>query len=237
MNMYSENWFEAFYHNFPDEWTTKDVESLGSILTLPDFSKILDVGCGYGRISGRLSNLGYEVLGIDNHLPAVTKSATDFPLGKFKFLDMYDLDELPENHFDSILFLWHSFGYRSDEENSLLFPKINRRLRLGGLAIFDLYNPAFVSKNAGPQKTRGEKVTSATLIVSGERLTNIFTYEDGNTERISFQLYDLPSISSKLNLNGFRIECVHAFWEKNSLIDDSVTRFQVVAVKESNLDA
>lgn len=72
---------------------------------VPDKSKILDVGCGNGRLLEALTNKQINYLGVDNS-PALIKIAqTNYPSNNFKVHDLLNLSRLSENNFDYIFCL------------------------------------------------------------------------------------------------------------------------------------
>jgi len=90
-----------------DKAILKQVESL-----LRKDQKILDVGCGYGRIAIPLLKKGYEVYGIDlsrKYITELKRGLTSKRLSqRFKVADMCNLP-FDNDTFDVVLCLWSSF--------------------------------------------------------------------------------------------------------------------------------
>jgi ubiquinone/menaquinone biosynthesis C-methylase UbiE len=105
---------------------------------------ILDLACGYGRITFALKNLGYEVRGVDispNLIRDARKRGKE--LGHrvdFKVGDMRKLP-YPSESFDKIICLWSSFNHLLNEEDQIgAINEIYRTLKRGGVAIIDMPN-------------------------------------------------------------------------------------------------
>jgi SAM-dependent methyltransferase len=71
-----------------------------------DKLKILDVGCGSGRLYGEFmsENIDYEYLGIDASSGMIYEAKLAFPEANFEVLDMQNLDKL-DTKFDAVFFL------------------------------------------------------------------------------------------------------------------------------------
>ncbi len=105
---------------------------------------ILDLACGYGRITFRLKTLGYDVSGIDlseNLIKDAKEKAKELNLEiNFEEGDMRNLPYSSEK-FDKIICLWSSFNHLLDEEDQIkAINEIYRVLKNKGIAIIDLPN-------------------------------------------------------------------------------------------------
>ncbi len=127
---------------------TNEKRDIGSIkFVLPFFKKsdrILDLACGYGRITFPLAKKGFNIFGIDIS-PNLIKYARinnnrqnlkiDFKIG-----DMRNLS-YENNSFDKIICLWSSFNHILEEKDQILvLNEIYRILSLGGIVLMDLPN-------------------------------------------------------------------------------------------------
>ena len=121
------------------EWDEKIVAAV--IESLPDRACVLDVGCGYGRISLPLARAGYEVEGLDlsPNLIEVARMVADaeglavgFTLGSMTSLP-YAADS-----FDAAVCLWSAFHELLEEDEQVrTVAGIWRVLRPGGLALIE----------------------------------------------------------------------------------------------------
>ena len=64
--MYSLEWFDTFSSTIPPDVVERDVDALSELLPRPDYGRILDVGCGIGRVAGPMASRGYSVTGISS---------------------------------------------------------------------------------------------------------------------------------------------------------------------------
>lgn len=58
----------------------------------PRQARILDAGCGPGRVGGRLATLGHEVVGVDIDPALIAAANTDHPAGTWLACDLAGLD-------------------------------------------------------------------------------------------------------------------------------------------------
>jgi SAM-dependent methyltransferase len=121
------------------EWNDQIVAAV--IGMLPPVARVLDVGCGYGRVALSLSHAGYEVEGIDiapNLIEAARRAADaegvriDFTVGS--------MTRLPyaEDSFDAVICLWSAFYelLQEDEQRDAV-SEMWRVLRPGGFALIE----------------------------------------------------------------------------------------------------
>jgi SAM-dependent methyltransferase len=102
-------------------------------------SKILDLGCGNGRLAGLLSAKAVEYLGIDNNSALLALAREQHPDDRFKLADMVGLD-LPEGAFDT-LFCVAVFHHLPDKKTRRQAAShMHRVLREDGILILTVWN-------------------------------------------------------------------------------------------------
>ncbi len=95
--------FEEMYQEFPDPWNIKSqgrhnpVEALAINAAQRYYDeqsakRVLDIGCGLGDFTARLSAIGLEVTGSDCSPTAVAKASQGFPHCRFVCADALDRD-------------------------------------------------------------------------------------------------------------------------------------------------
>ncbi|MDJ0820657.1 MAG: class I SAM-dependent methyltransferase [Paracoccaceae bacterium] len=107
---------------------------------------VLDVGCGIGRHSRALAQLGYVATGIDQvsyYIDEARRLAEgDRPRPTFITADIVRYDGLKPGSFDAAICLYHSLGYDAAPESDLAaLQRVRRALKPGGAMILDLIDP------------------------------------------------------------------------------------------------
>jgi len=101
---------------------------------LPTNSRILDFGCGYGRVSASLYESGYtDVLGVDSSSTMVTSARKRYPELSFKVLE--NSPEIPSegNTFDAVFLFTVLTCIPTDQGQRAVILEINRVLKPCGL--------------------------------------------------------------------------------------------------------
>lgn len=181
VNVYSSRWHTTF--GDLETRTERDLELLLRVLPAPRYRRVLDVPCGAGRHVRALSELGYDVLGVDND-PAVSPQV---------LCDLRELDRLPAD-FDAVLNMWASFGYFEAEENERVLASIARRLRPGGRLVLDLFNREFFEGRDGERELRPGIVERSWL--DGVRRRCEIDFGDGQVDVFDWQLYTAAELEA-----------------------------------------
>tara|TARA_B100000700_G_C14984146_1_gene827919 strand:- start:799 stop:1530 length:732 start_codon:yes stop_codon:yes gene_type:complete len=138
-------WFDSKYYHilYKNRDQNEAKKFLKNLTTLEFFKKnikIIDIACGKGRHSLFLSNLGYDVTGIDLSKNSI-KYAKKFEKENLKF-DVLDMKKTyRKNSFDIALNIFTSFGYFEKEEDDIAAIKaISNNLHKEGILIIDFMN-------------------------------------------------------------------------------------------------
>lgn len=160
MNWFEE-WFdsplyEKLYAN-RDEYEARQLaELIEKIIPRDEYPNILDLGCGRGRHSITLAEVGYKVTGVDLSQDAITKAkkkakARNLSNVIFAIGDMRA--PLPAQY-DAIVNLFTTFGYfEKDDENRKVLQNVAGMLRREGVFIMDFMNAGIVKKNFIPEES------------------------------------------------------------------------------------
>lgn len=122
-------------------------EAIDRYFDKPD-ARVLDVGCGTGRTTYPLYEMGYDVIGIDVSDEMVDRAAELFPEIPFRVGDATDLD-FGTDRFDYALFSHNGLDYVHPESARVTaLRELGRVLKPDGLLVFSTHNgwyryPAF----------------------------------------------------------------------------------------------
>ena len=224
----SRAWFEgAFERGYLDVYPHRDVASaraevarlvergLGSAPAHDGDGPrtVLDLGCGFGRHTLAMLELGLDVCGLDLSLDLLRHAAQlESAAHLHGRLVRGDFRRLPfaASSFGTVVMLFSSFGYFDDETNGHVLNEIARVLAPGGTAILDLMNAERVRANLVPE-SRTEKDgyvmhERRQLTSDGRRVRKDVTRIDRDGNERSWhedvRLYDPPELESLLDAHG-----------------------------------
>jgi 2-polyprenyl-3-methyl-5-hydroxy-6-metoxy-1,4-benzoquinol methylase len=146
-----EKWFNKLYLELYSHRNEKDAKAQISLifktLNISKSDYILDLACGEGRHCNIISNLGYNIKGIDLSESLIESGKKKYPHIDIEQGDMRKI----KGKFDVILSLFTSFGYfETDEENLSVLLSVSNALKENGYYWLDFLNPLFVRKNLIP---------------------------------------------------------------------------------------
>jgi 2-polyprenyl-3-methyl-5-hydroxy-6-metoxy-1,4-benzoquinol methylase len=151
-NLWFAEWFDTdYYHTLYKHRDELEAElfmrSITSHLGLPLGSKICDLACGKGRHAHFLSQLGYNVTGLDLSENSI-QLAKDFESSNLRF-DVHDMrDVYPSVQFDAIFNLFTSFGYFDAQTDNLkVLQSMKSMLNKKGMLVIDFMNAEKVITN------------------------------------------------------------------------------------------
>ncbi len=115
---------------------------------------ILDLGCGPGLYSEKLTRMGHKVTGVDFSENSITYAKNQ---AKQKALDITYIEEdylnlnLKENSFDLVILIFTDFGPLLPDEREQLLINIKRVLKPNGAFIFDVLNDKNMEHKISPK--------------------------------------------------------------------------------------
>lgn len=145
-DLFDEKYIRLFAETRPPLRTAQEVEGLQALFDghgVPARGHVLDLACGYGRITLPLAELGYRMIGIDlsTYLLARGRSAAD-EAGLAIDWREGDMRELPQEwaeRFDAVINTYSAFGYFDEpEENQRVLYAVAKVLKPDGIFIIDL---------------------------------------------------------------------------------------------------
>ncbi|MEK3791769.1 class I SAM-dependent methyltransferase [Paenibacillus sp. FSL R7-0204] len=104
---------------------------------IPPGSRILDLGCGPGLYTKRLSEQGYNVTGLDFSRRSIAYAQEHDTRSRYIYQNYLELNYTEA--FDSITLIYCDYGALTLSERNTLLSKVYRALKPGGLFIFDVF--------------------------------------------------------------------------------------------------
>lgn len=153
----TKNWWQKIFnetylliYSDNEAYNQKIAEFIIKALKLKPGDKVLDLACGYGRISFPLVKRGILVIGVDlsNYFIKLAQNKLkNLKLKNIKFVKG-DIRKIKfKNKFDAVISIFTSFGYfEKEEENLKVIHKVYESLKNGGKFLLDLENPAWFLK-------------------------------------------------------------------------------------------
>jgi ubiquinone/menaquinone biosynthesis C-methylase UbiE len=117
----------------------------------PSGARILDIGCGLGREAFALSDLGFDVVGIDISKEVISQ-VKQLSADKGYDISFYEYDgehlDFAEGSFDVVLIWAQTFGLLyGDEFRKSYLSECKRVLKKGGLCSFSTHDHRFLTEH------------------------------------------------------------------------------------------
>ncbi len=224
--MYSAEWFDTFAATVPAEFAQRETDGLVHFLPIDRYRRIVDVGCGIGRLSGPLSSLGYAVTGIDINVGALRSARCRAPAAAYVALDQQHIGRM-RWQFDAALFMWNSLGFVGRDADLETVGGVASILRRGGRAVFDLYHPDWLRRH----ERSGEPDRGATSIrrwMRGNRCCHQISYRTGRVDDIQFDVYQPDEIRDLCVHAGLQPIAELAGWDSAVYPSPDAPRYQVI---------
>jgi SAM-dependent methyltransferase len=217
-----------FYADFlSEERTAREVALIERLLEVGPGLRLLDAGCGHGRIANRLAALGARVTGLDRSAAFLDQAQqdaaargvqVDYVLGDLRSLGW-------DGEFDAVLCWFTTFGYFADAENRAVLAGLRRALVPGGRLLLELNNRELILRQ--PQPDGIEERDGAFMLdrraydpLSGRMETERIVVRDGRVRRMRYgtRLFTFPELRDWLHAAGFtRVEAFDEQGEPFSL--------------------
>ena len=226
--MYSRQWFDTFAATVPPSITETEVAGIRTALSMPAYCRILDVGCGIGRLAVPLSACGYAVTGLDVNIDALRHARQLSPQVRYIALDQQHIGRM-RWRFDGALLLWNSLGFVGRVADRETLSGLAQTLRAGGKLILDLYHPQWLARNerAGG-RDRGAVVRRW---MEDKRCLHEIRYANGQVDDIGFEVYEPEEIRDLVAAAGFEPAAAMVWWNPQSPANAEQPRYQLVATR------
>jgi SAM-dependent methyltransferase len=228
--VYSTAWFDTFARTVSPAHTEAEVAAIARRAPPEEHPRLLDIGCGTGRVAGPLSERGYRVTGIDVSVAALGTARRAAPDAVFVALDQRHVGRQPWR-FDVAVVLWNSIGFGTRADDVVTLRGVGGALRPGGKLLLDLYHPDWLLANEHAQAVddRGAAVRRS---VRDGRCFHRIRYPGGAIDDIQFNVYRPAEIVRVLQNCGFRVQELLVWWQPSSAVPDgSQARYQLDCVR------
>ncbi|MDX8529140.1 class I SAM-dependent methyltransferase [Mesorhizobium sp. MSK_1335] len=152
-----ESYFSEDYLHFsdlvnPPERSDREAGAIWELLSLAQGSSVLELGCGYGRITNRLAEKGARVTGLDISPILLKKAEAD---AAERGVDVEyirgDMRSLPWRERFDTAFLWYTtFGYFDEADNERVLHETAASLIKGGRLLIDQINRFYLLREQSP---------------------------------------------------------------------------------------
>ncbi|RWI99673.1 class I SAM-dependent methyltransferase [Mesorhizobium sp.] len=223
----------------PPKANDRQAGVIWNLLSLTTGSAVLELGCGYGRITNRLAEKGAQAAGLDITPILLKKAEADAAeRGVNVEYVLGDMRSLPwRDRFDAA-FLWYTtFGYFDDADNERVLREAASSLRKGGRLLIDVPNRFDSLRHKFPMCSVAQRsdnvridIFSNDVLSDRENLERIIV-RDGLVRRthLSYRLYGFSEYVRMLRSAGF--ETVEAFGKEGGAFTSDSSRLVVVAHK------
>jgi SAM-dependent methyltransferase len=153
-------------------------------------TKAVDFGCGTGRSTRFLRELGFDVVGLDISEPMLVRARERDPRGKYRLVPDGDLGDLEADTYDLVLSAFTFDNIPTREKKVALFQSLRRCLKAGGRIVSLVSSPdiyvnewaSFSTKDFPENRNArcGDKVLIVMLDVEDKRpVEDIVWTDDG----------------------------------------------------------
>ena len=188
------------------------------LLGLAPGARLLDAGCGDGRIAVRLASLGYRVVAVDADAAQLDRArrSSESRGVQLELLQLELSTQTPDGLFDGAFLWFNTWGFGSDEANEGLLATVASVLEPGAPLVIDTLDPAAVSlalfEEDGPVAVEIEgdlQVDRSHFDAEAGRLVTLReTTVAGRLERrlLRLQLLDPEAWRQALDRHGLELE-------------------------------
>jgi SAM-dependent methyltransferase len=136
--------------SFVKDYARKDLKPVESILFARNRKelegRILELGCGAGRVTGHLIEIAQAVHGIDISSAMVSRCQHIYPQATFSEGNLNDLSDIEASSFDVVVASACVVDVLDDDERRRMLNQVGRVLVAGGLFIASSHNLAFAPR-------------------------------------------------------------------------------------------
>ena len=117
--------------------------------------RVLELGCGAGRLTGYLSQIASCVHGIDLSEDMVEYSRRRYPAATFERADIRDVARYDSGSYDAVVAAFNVLDVLSHADRGLILDGMHRALVPGGTLVMSSHNRAIAATLGDPSRLRG----------------------------------------------------------------------------------
>jgi len=236
------SWFDTRYYSLlykerDDKEAKIFVNKLTSHFDVAKGTKVLDLGCGTGRLSRLLSDAGMKVTGTDIN-ENVLQKAKSLSNSKIKYLVNDSRDPFPEANFGMIISFFTSFGYfESDEEHNQVIRNVREALNWGGVFVLDFLNAHLAEQELpwkGETECEGVDFKISKQIINGYFVKDIEVIDNGKEfhyqEKVRY--FTMSELKKMFQSNGLQVNGCFGDYQLNAFELEKSKRLILTGTKK-----
>jgi 2-polyprenyl-3-methyl-5-hydroxy-6-metoxy-1,4-benzoquinol methylase len=134
-------WYINRFRTMAAEGADLDGEARLLDAMVPRGARILDAGCGTGRVAGVLAARGHDVVGVDVDPALIAAAQEDHPGPRWIVADLAALDLAEHGEpdpFDAAVLAGNVLGFVAENSEPLVLAAVARHVRPGGIVVIGL---------------------------------------------------------------------------------------------------
>jgi 2-polyprenyl-3-methyl-5-hydroxy-6-metoxy-1,4-benzoquinol methylase len=168
------------------------IDTVGAIASTlrSDGSSVLDLGCGYGRVTGAFLKQGFDYTGFEVSPVAIAKARESWPDARFQKKDLLEWE--PDEQYDLVTLLYVLVHFVEDSNWSQFFTAAAKSVAPGGYLIIADEFPEQSRKQAKhfvarPLAEYSPLMSECGLSIDSELWTNLFSSRPHDPSRAHFK--------------------------------------------------
>jgi SAM-dependent methyltransferase len=144
---------------FLDEYASRRLRPVEAVLLDrygTDLHRVLELGCGAGRLTGHLLERSASVSALDLSPAMIAYCRRAYPRGDFEVGDLRDLSRFGKGSFEAVVAAFNVLDVVDDLERRAILAEIGRVLVSGGLLLMSSHNLAYAPLIEGPLRLHAQ---------------------------------------------------------------------------------
>lgn len=137
-------------------YATRDIEAAEALLLLRHRTafrgRVLELGCGGGRLTGYLLELSDDVIATDLSPSMVEHCAAAHPRATVEVCDLREVSRFPAGSFDAVIAAFNVLDYLDHDDRLEVLADLRTLLTPDGVLVASSHNRAFIPKLHGPAR-------------------------------------------------------------------------------------